>query len=247
MYTHKISLGKTPSFAEWAESMKKGGMAKTAMTAPSSQELVKEAQVTAPATVAPSAAATAPVAAAVCKQCNSKPSMPNQQFCADCAKKTAAPATAPVAASAKPAQMKQAATEKCCTKCKEEPCKCKCEKCNKPDGECTCNKKESCGTMAASEPAQTKQAAKKGLKCPKCSAIDRSGADTFKCACGVTVGRKIAKTATKETPKETVKEAGPIAGFTKLGKLTGAQKTFLKSFWSNLYPSDYVNAMLENH
>jgi len=43
------------------------------------------------------------------------------------------------------------------------------------------------------------------------------------------------------------REASETESFVKLAKLDGKTREFLKKFWGNLYPSDYVDAMLAEY
>jgi hypothetical protein len=52
----------------------------------------------------------------------------------------------------------------------------------------------------------------------------------------------VAKTKIEEKPAET--KTTKVARYVKISKLDAKTKTWLKAYWGNLYPTEYVDAML---
>jgi hypothetical protein len=59
------------------------------------------------------------------------------------------------------------------------------------------------------------------------------------------VAETVVETKTEEKPVETkVANTIKVARYVKISKLDAKTKTWLKAYWSNLYPVEYVDAML---
>lgn len=56
-------------------------------------------------------------------------------------------------------------------------------------------------------------------------------------------GKVESKLVNKPEKKEETKEASSVK-FVKIGKLNSKQKSFFRAFWGNIYPKEYVEAML---